>query len=210
MSGRRRQLSSEEIKRIKERNAEKQKEKSKIKWHWSLTIFLIGFILGIISFTVLSSTIVISKLEIIIIFMSIATVSALLQFKYFSKKNVIAATMKKTMPFFIFYNIIGVGFSGLFLFFILNNTVASDEITHEYYDVAGMDPDYKIYRWGDVVFLLENDAYADDVYLRALPYNDYFTSKNKPVMEYDFQKGLFGYKIKVAHRLVEKKPSSNE
>jgi hypothetical protein len=59
---------------------------------------------------------------------------------------------------------------------------------------------------GSVVFLLEGDAYSSDVNLRALPYKFYRMSKEKTIMEYDFNKGLFGFNTKVDHRLVESRP----
>ncbi len=167
---RRRKLSNAEIQRIRKANSEKQKQKESFKWHWSLTIFLIGIILGIISFTWLASATVISFFEIVLIILIVAIISTPIQYKYFKKTNKIAATMKKAMPFYIAYNIVGIGFIGLFLFLTLNMTLASSEITQEHYEVIGADPEYKIMRGGSVVFVLEDEAYYTDVYLRAIAY----------------------------------------
>ena len=116
--------------------------------------------------------------------------------------------MKKAMPFYIAYNIVGIGFIGLFLFLTLNMTLASSEIIQEHYEVLGPDPEYKIMGSGSAVFLLEGDAYHSDVYLRAIPFKYYTHWREHPIMEYDFRKGLFGYNIKVDHRMVESKPKN--
>jgi len=203
----RRKISSADLERIKKIKAEKQKKKESFKWHWSLTIFVIGFFLGIISLAWLSKQVVISALDMIIIVLVVASISAVLQYKYFKKTNIIADTMKKAMPFFIAYNIVGIGCISLFVFFIVNKSFASNKIVQEHYAIIGTDPDYLIYRWGNVVYLLEEDVFASDVELRALPFKFYYESKTKTIMEYDFNEGFLGYKVKVDHRLVNKKPS---
>lgn len=190
----------EAINARRKKNAEKT-EKGE-KWHWYLTVQIIGFLLGVFSLTFIAPSVLIEWWEIVLIILVVGVVSALAQFKYFAKKQIITADLQPHNALFISYNFVGVGSITLFLFFVLNATVGT-EMVHETHRIVGVDPEYRINRWGSVVFLLENDAFSSEVDLRALPYKDYFSYEERPYIEYDFIKGLFGYKVKYDHRLIK-------
>lgn len=180
----------------------KKADEKRGKWHWFLTVQIIGFILGIISLAFIAPNVLISWWEIILVVVIVGSVSALAQINYFKKNQIIVENLKLTNALYLSYNFIGIGFVTLFLLFILNRTVGTT-IVKETHRIVGVDPEYQIYRWGNVVFLLENDAFASDVDLRALPYKFYYGYKERPYIEYEFVEGLFGYKIKQNHRLAK-------
>jgi len=206
---RRSKYTKEQIAAINKKRQEQRKagNKKRGKWHWFLTLHIIGLLTAPVSFFFLSFMIVISWWEIALITAGIGLVSVAAQFHYFKKKKLISDNLQLTNPLFLSYNFLGVGLLGLCLFFTLNQTLASSEIIQETHHIVGTDPEYQIYRWGSVVFLLENDVFSNDVQLRAISYTVYLDYKDVPYMEYDFRMGLLGYKVKVDHRIAKSIPA---
>ena len=173
---------------------------------------MIPHILGIIAAPIclfwLDNVMVIRLLEILLGVVVLSGIGLLAQYSLFRKKGWITEKLKFTTPLYITYNVFGVGFLGVLLLAIVNLSFGSDEVQTESFKVVGMDPDYQIYRWGDCVYLLEDDTYSHDVNLRAHTYNKwdlYRDNPNDTYMEYQFKQGLLGVKIKVDHKIVVNK-----
>lgn len=193
----------EAIKRKRTKRAENAKSK-RGKWHWFMTLMIIGFLCGIASVAFLIPQIIIPWWHVLLIILAAALIGAIVQFSYFKKKQIITDNQKITEPLYLGYNIVGVGLISLFLVLLLNQLFSSSEIIQETHRIVGVDPEYKIYRWGAVVFLLESDEFAGDAEMRALPYKVYYKYEEHPYIEYDFYQGLFGYRIIGEHRLAKK------
>lgn len=196
----------EQIAAINKRRAEKATNAESIrgKWHWFLTMQVIGFLMCIPIFAFLVPNLIISWVEILGIVTGIGIIGTLVQFTYFKKNKIITENLKLTTPLYLSYNFIGIGLTGLFLVLLFNNVFASSEPISEKHKIIGTDPEYQIYRWGSVVFIMDDDVYADYPDLRALPYAVYYKYKERPYIIYEFYQGLFGFKIKSDHRLAPK------
>ena len=203
---RRKVYTKEQLQQIKESKKQEQKKKESIKWHWSMTILVIGLLTGLVSLLWMSQWVVISKMQIILIIVGVGLVSFLVQMNYFKKKSILAETFIKSLPLFISYNIFGVGFLSYFIMLTLNMTVTFDREVKEYYDIVSTDPDYVISRGGIVVLTLEDNTYDDELRVRCVTFGDYLEYNKKKVLECRFERGLFGFKVIKDYKLVYEKP----
>jgi len=196
----------EQIAAINKRRAEKRKEakKNRGKWHWFLTLHVLGILSGIVSFAFLIHLVLIDWTHILLIILGFSVVGLFAQYSYFKKRNIVSEKLKLFTPLYVSYNVFGIGLLGLFSVLVLNQALSGNEIIQEKYKILGVDPEYKIYRWGSVVFIMEDDMFANDPEMRALPYKFYYRYEERPYIVYDFYEGFFGFKIIGEHRLVPK------
>ena len=199
-SGNNRGAKSSKVKR--KRKKERKITRGEI---YVLISMAIGFVLSIFSIFLLSNTIVITAFEIILLFLGFGVFSGIL---YYFIHKADESKDKLNIPFFIVYSIVGPGGILVFLFMVLNSTLSSGEVYIERYQIVGVDPAYEVYRWGKGVYLLENDQFENDPYLRALDFKFHGQINENSFMEYEFYRGAFGFAIKKDHRLEKtNKPS---
>ncbi|NQY09178.1 MAG: hypothetical protein HRT71_06640 [Flavobacteriales bacterium] len=182
----------------------KRKKKPEVKLTKGTIMLIVtmcvGLLLSLVSIFGLSSSIVITNWGILTLYGIFAAFGCLV---YFIIHKVEYSKEKLNIPFFLTFNIVGVGGVLVFLFLLFNNILASDKVNHEYYKIVGTDPEYKIYRWGLVVYLLEGDQFQHDVYLRSLEFKFHSQMpEGYGTIEYDFYRGGFGFRKKGEHRLV--------
>ena len=80
--------------------------------------------------------------------------------------------------------------------------LASDIKHKEEYRIVGLDPEYQVYRAGLVVYLLEDNTFEHDIYLRSLEYKFHTMKEVKGTMKYTFRQGGFGFKLIEGHSVL--------
>lgn len=173
----------------------KKAESEKIKWHWSLTLTIVG-ILGGGMLTIYAY--LFTRISLLMLFggiIFIGFISMLIQWKKFHSPEFIQRVYRFHISIYALYNIGGIGLllSGILL--NINWLFASSSEITERYRILGFDHDYVVDYSGWAVFLLENDAYADDPYKRAMYFTDAIKYKDLPYLEVVYHKGLLGLDV---------------
>ncbi|NQY67835.1 MAG: hypothetical protein HRT72_08960 [Flavobacteriales bacterium] len=163
-----------------------------------IIIMVIGFLLSIFSIFLLSNAMLISSWGILYMFLIFGTFSGIV---YFAINKVAEEPNKLNIPFFIIFNTIGIGGIMVFLVLLLNLLLVSDKKYYETYGVVGTDPKYEISRTGRVVYLLENNTFSYNPFLRSVKFHFHVMNGKNGSMTYDFRRGGFGIPVIGEHHV---------
>lgn len=189
-------------KSLKERDKHYKEGKPQFVWHWSLTVLLIGGFIGGTALYFLLDFIDISTLGWWSIVLGIGGVAAAAQWRSFSKKGFIQSSKKLGLPFYLGYNVIGIGWLGTALLFVLAIAFQSDAYTYEHYRFVGKDPDYSVGVHHLNVILLEDGKYDGDRMDRSVTFNMIVRAQEDSLFEYRFSPSILGLQIKKGHRVI--------
>jgi hypothetical protein len=202
---RRGQISPEILKQLKEQKAKKE------KWHWSLTVTIIGVIagnmlmLGMMSFTLMS------YLYLVLAVLGIASLAFVIQWKYFHSPAFIQKNFRLPLGIYILYCVGGIAVPVCGILLLTNWMGASSVEDVEKHRVVGLDRQYILDSNYDAVLLLEGDAYLDEPGMRSFPYLQAIKWRNYPILGIVSNKGLLGIPVFKEIRLMpdpDQKPES--
>lgn len=200
---RRGQISPEILKQLKEQKGKKE------KWHWSLTVTIIGVIagnmlmLGIMSFTLMS------YLYLVLAVLGIGAIAFVIQWKHFHSPEFIQKNFRLPLGIYILYCIGGIAVPLCGILLLTNWLGASSAEDIEKHRVVGLDREYILDSNYDAVLLLEGDAYENDPNMRSFPYLKAIKWRNNPILGIVSYKGLLGIPVFKEIRLMgdpEQKP----
>jgi hypothetical protein len=179
----------------KSRNKKYDDTKKKFGWHWSISIGLMVGLAGVVGALYIWQFTLISLGTLLLIAGIAGALAFVLQWKVFYSPRFIEKHSRIHLGIYAVYNFIGIGFFVTALILALNLFGASDEIKVESHKIVGKDKRYLIDAGGYIVLLLENDAYADEPEMRAVPYTKGIQHKVKPYLQIGYREGLFGFRI---------------
>jgi len=198
--GKRAPMDPEKVKMLHERlkNIE-ARENQPVKWHWSLTFTIVGGLIGAIISGIIYQFTMMSYGMFAMLVLVPGILAFLIQWKIFYSPKFIQKHFRINIMVYALYNFAGIGFTFSALFFSLNWLGADSEKLNERYKIMGVDKNYMSNNY--VVLLLENDAYENDPYMRAVPYADGMKNKTYPYLDVFYSDGLFGVKIYHEHHV---------
>lgn len=207
--GKRPPMDPEKVKMLQERlkNIEARENKP-IQWHWSLTFTIAGGLIGAIVSSLIFQFTMMSYGMFALLVLVPGILAFLIQWKIFYSPKFIEKHFRINIMVYALYNLAGIGFTCAALFFTLNWLGGSSETNIERHKILGSDKNY--ISNSHVVLLLENDAYENDPYMRAVPYADGKKNKTFPYLDIIYSDGLFGVKIYHEHHVsTGKEPADN-
>lgn len=165
-------------------------------WHWSLTLTLCFFFPSGIAILAYEDVTMIDWTTLILSVLCIGAVAAMAQYSWFKRmrkeKNEGDHLVIGKQLYFA-YNFLGIGFLGTALMLTLNFFVIVGEPVVVVHKIAGMDKDYVASSYTGIVYLLEEDAYADETDLRWFDVSTNTLRQTHPYIIYEFHTGLFGF-----------------
>jgi hypothetical protein len=167
-------------------------------WHWSLTVLIIGIIVGSVVSLHFRASVELNIIEFWGIVLLLGLIGAGVQYKRFKKKNWLESRKGIGKFFFFLYNTLGVGLISMSVILISSIYIPiSDPVSTEY-NIVSNDPTYMAYGGGKTVLLLENDQFDYDPHYRGIPhqYYGYTRGCNYTIMGFETYTGLFGFKVK--------------
>lgn len=198
--GKRTPMDPEKVKMLQERLKKiEERENKPIQWHWSLTFTIAGGLIGAIISAMIYRFTMMSYGMFALLVLVPGVLAFLIQWKYFYSPKFIQKHFRINIMVFALYNLAGIGFTFSALFLSLNWLGGSSEKSIERHKILGSDKNYV--PGSHVVLLLENDAYQDDPYMRAVPYADGKKNKTFPYLDIIYSDGLFGVKIYHEHHV---------
>lgn len=206
--GKRPPMDPEKVKLIQERLKKiEERENQPLKWHWSLTYTIAGGLTGAIVSAMIFRFTMMSYGMFALLVLVPGIIAFLIQWKIFYSPAFIQKHFRINIMVYALYNLAGIGFTCSALFFVLN-WVGAGEQEIERHKIMGVDRNY--ISDSHVVLLLENDAYENDPYMRAVPYADGKRNKSFPYLDIVYSPGLLGFKIYHEHHVSPDTPLDEE
>lgn len=172
-------------------------------WHWSLTVLIVGIVVGAIASLGLRKFVVLSLTSYWLIVVGIGLLGAAIQYSRFKKKKYLSNRGGVGLLFYFLYNIFGIGFLGMTFVLLGSIFVPISDVNTTEIKIIGEDPEYLVSGRGVTPVLLENDAFANDPVYRGLPYmaRSWWKGANYSIMGFDTYTGLFGFEVKAGRYL---------
>jgi hypothetical protein len=191
-----RSISPELLKQLAESKKNKKKD-----WHWSLTMTILGMIVGSILTACIMDFTMISYLFLLVAVLVIAVVSFVVQWRFFYNLDFIKRNFRLPIAIFALYNFGGVAIPTAGVLLTVNWIGASSTEDIEQIKIVGLDRSYVLDSQLGAPLLLENDAYKDQAWIRTFDYLKAIKWRKHPILEIVTHKGLFGIRVYYESRM---------
>jgi hypothetical protein len=185
--------------------------KKKKDWHWSLTLTLVGWFVSFIAILLMRNINIIYFSDIIVLILVSGLFWSVVQFIPFknlqNKKG--GDKLYIGVPLYLVYNFAGLGMISTAFILFGNFAFSSGEKGEKIYKIVDYDHNYHVSTYTGIVYLLEDNALADDEDLRWFEVTSNGLRNKNPYVLYQFEKGAFGFLVRGKRFLVEDTKGTN-
>lgn len=180
---------------------------NKQNWHWSLTVTMIGWFVGVIVVFYYFTSILIQWYELLFLWLAIGTLGIFVHQKIKKARRVFKILGS---GLFVAYNFFGLAPIFLALYMIINVHIQLPESKTITYKIIGLDKEYMKSHAHGIQFILEDYQMQEFPSVRRFDIEVTSTRAERPYIRFEIGKGVLGLPIYNGRRLVSNpsKPSS--
>lgn len=178
---------------------------NKQNWHWSLTITLLGWFVGVIAVFYFYPDVLMKWYELLFLWLAIGTISMFIHIRIPKARSVFKILGSSL---FLIYNFFGLAPITLAIFLLSNIYIQLPVYEVQTYRIIGVDKEYDNSHANGIRFILEDFKYDDLPSMRHFDMEANVLRANNPYLQYEIGTGFLGLKIRNGRKFVNKSIST--